>query len=103
MYLIELENAVILFLFDNEEKLGTVTSSIPRMGIEGSGMSTVLMGVKHHLLSRSLAERASAKFNKIALVSVNIHLSETAVFKASMDLLNKLEKEISIRDSSFRG
>ncbi len=92
MRLFELENAVILFLFDNEEKLGTVTSSIPRMGIEGAGISTVLMGVKHHLLSRSLAERAAMKFNKIALVSVSIRLPETVVFKASMDLLNKLEK-----------
>jgi len=93
MDLMELENAVFILLFDNGEKLGTLAFAMPRIGMEGAGISSILVGAKYHLLSRTLAERAAAKFEKMALVSVNISLSESTVFKASMDLLNKFKKK----------
>ena len=44
MVISELENAVIIFLFENVEKLGTLAIALPRMGVEKAGLSNI--GVK---------------------------------------------------------
>jgi hypothetical protein len=87
--LIELENAMIFFVFENVERLGTVAIALPRIGIEGSGPASILVGASYQTVSKILAEKVASKFNKISLVSVYTSLPESMVLKTSIDLLEK--------------
>ena len=91
MSVVELENAAVIFISEGSEKLGTVAFSLPRMGVEGTGVSSVLIGGKYHLSSRAIAERAAARFKKMTLVSVHTSLPESTLLKASIQLLDELK------------
>jgi hypothetical protein len=71
-YLIELENAIIGFFFEEEAcRLGTLALALPRsLQPPSLGSSSVLIGHKNVNIARILAEYLSSKYGKISLASV---------------------------------
>ncbi len=63
--LIELENAMLTFLYEGEKpKLGTVAIALPI-----GGPSSIMMGDRYIMATRMIAERISSDYSKIAIVS----------------------------------
>ncbi|MCW4043676.1 MAG: hypothetical protein NWE90_08140, partial [Candidatus Bathyarchaeota archaeon] len=79
--LLPLDNAVMAFFYEGEMKLGTLAFSMPFTGEERVGKSSVLLGGKYLIASRSLSERLAAKYNKMSLVSFHSSLPETEAFR----------------------
>ena len=93
MSLIDTENAVIIFVFEKNERIGTLAFALPRTSPDKINLSSSLVGVKNQIVSRALAERAALEFNKMALVSVFTTLTESKALKYSFELLRKFRKE----------
>ena len=85
--LLPLDNAVMAFFYEGEMKLGTLAFSMPFTGEERVGKSSVLLGGKYLIASRSLSERLAAKYNKISLVSFHSSLPETEAFRIYLSIL----------------
>ena len=85
--LLPLDNAVIAFFYEGEMKLGTLAFSMPFTGEERVGKSSVLLGGKYLIASRSLSERLAAKYNKMSLVSFHSSLPETEAFRIYLGIL----------------
>jgi len=68
---VEMKNAGLLLLSEEEDRLGTLAVSIPQTRkMVGPPLSSVLLGDRNVMIARILAERLSEKMKKIALVSV---------------------------------
>ena len=87
--LLPLDNAVIAFFYEGEMKLGTLAFSMPFTGEERVGKSSVLLGGKYLIASRSLSERLAAKYNKMSLVSFHSSLPETEAFRIYLGILEE--------------
>lgn len=86
--LLPLDNAVIAFFYEGEMKLGTLAFSMPFTGEERVGKSSVLLGGKYLIASRTLSERLAAKYNKMSLVSFHSSLPETEAFRIYLSILD---------------
>jgi hypothetical protein len=95
--LVRLENAVLVWFYEENSKLGTVALAMPGIGEEKAGRSSVLLGGKYLMASRALAERAAGFFGKIAIVSVNTTIEEPEAFRIYAKLLDDLKKSASTR------
>lgn len=87
---LQLENAVIAFFFEERMRMGTVAIAMPGAGEVAVGRSSVLVGGKYMMTTRSLAERLAAKTRKIALVSLFTELDETEALRMYAKLLDKI-------------
>jgi len=68
---LEMKNANLLLLSEEEDQLGTLAVSIPQaQRMVGPPISSVLLGDRNIMIARILAERLAEKMKKIALVSV---------------------------------
>ena len=85
--LLPLDNAVMAFFYEGEMKLGTLAFSMPFTGEDRVGKSSVLLGGKYLIASRSLSERLAAKYNKMSLVSFHSSLPETEAFRIYLSIL----------------
>jgi hypothetical protein len=87
--MLNLKNAVIVFLYDSERGLGTLAFALP--GKEGfGGLSTVLIGGKYRLLSRIVAERVAHYYGRPVLASINLTLPEEESMERVAGLLRSL-------------
>lgn len=84
----QLENAVIVFLYEATERLGTIAFAMPGTGELQAGRSSVLVGAKYMVAARALAERGAAKFKKMCLVSLHTSLDEPEAFRVFAKLLD---------------
>ncbi|MEM2341205.1 MAG: proteasome assembly chaperone 4 family protein [Candidatus Bathyarchaeia archaeon] len=92
---IELGNSYIVFLSEGEENLGTLSISIPmRPEISRLPVSSVILGERHIVSARSIAERLAAVTKKIVLVSVFVKtIDEMKVGQIFIRLLEKILKK----------
>ncbi|MEM2897482.1 MAG: hypothetical protein QXG01_07960 [Candidatus Bathyarchaeia archaeon] len=88
--LLRLENAVIAFFYENNIKLGTLALALPKVGEVSVPRSSVLSGGKFLMVSRILAEKVAASFDKIGLVSIHSSLPEDEVFRIFIKLFDDL-------------
>jgi hypothetical protein len=91
--LIETKNAVLLLLSEGEDQLGTLAASVPSTsGIQTHpALSSLLLGERHAVTARMLAERLSTKTGKIGLASVYVRgLTETEATPTLMRLFQKV-------------
>jgi len=88
-----MENAVLLFFYEEPMKIGTIAFSTPGLREGVSSTSSVLLGGKYLVASRTLAERAAAVFNKMSLVSLNTRLAEGEALRVYSQLLDKVREE----------
>ncbi len=84
----QLENAVIVLLYEATERLGTIAFAMPGMGEMQASRSSILVGAKYMVAARALAERAAAKFRKMCLVSLYTSLDEPEAFRVFAKLLD---------------
>lgn len=88
--LLQLENAVFIFLYEEKMKMGTLAVSAPGL-LEGAvGTSSVLLGGKYLVAARALAERSAAIFKKMSLVSLNTMLNEGEALRVYSSLIDKV-------------
>ena len=88
VYLLELENAVVSFFFEEGgSKLGTLALALPKASLQplGLGGSSILLGYKNVNITRILAEYLSSRYGKLSLTSV--FLQKEADFEAERSLL----------------
>jgi hypothetical protein len=88
--LLQLENAVVAFMFEERKRMGTVAIAMPGTGEVAVGRSSVLVGGKYLMTTRALAERLAAKTGKMAIVSLFTELDETEALRMYAKLLDKL-------------
>lgn len=89
MNIAELENAVVAFLFEGRNRLGTVAIAMPGMGEVAAGRSSVLVGAKYMMVTRALAEKLAGRTGRMALVSLFTELDETEALRIYAKLLDK--------------
>ncbi|MEM2936314.1 MAG: proteasome assembly chaperone 4 family protein [Candidatus Bathyarchaeia archaeon] len=95
-YLI-MRNASLIFLSEEEDRLGTLAVAMPQTGGRlGPPLSSVLLGERNVMLARILAERLAKETGKLALVSVFVQtFIEGEVGPILVKLLEKtLRKEM---------
>ena len=79
---IEAKNSCLAMLSEKEDKLGTLALAVPNpKGLLGPVTSQTLLGDKHSISARMLAEYIVSKKRKITIVSVHL------------DRINELEGE----------
>ena len=88
---VEMENAVVAFLFEDRRRLGTVAIAMPGKGEVAVGRSSVLVGGKYLMTSRALAEKLAAKSGRMALLSLFTELDEVEALRTYTKLLDKIE------------
>lgn len=91
--IIELKNALIVLLSEGGEGLGTLAASIPQRLKASMPVSSTLLGERHAIIARIMAERLAMLTNKIVLVSVLIRVADEA--KASQIFIRLVEKALS--------
>ena len=95
--LFEVENAaIVLFNEKGRMRLGTLAVAMPHFK-GGPCISSVLLGERNMIITKVLAERLSAHFNRIVLVST--HLKEvkedvmgSVLMRLTQRLLDKIKK-----------
>jgi len=87
----QLENAVVAFLFEDRMRLGTVAIAMPGLREVAAGRSSVLVGAKYVMVSRALAEKLAAKSGRIAIVSLFTELDEAEALRIYAKLLEKIK------------
>ena len=87
----ELENAVVAFLFEDRVRLGTVAIAMPGLREVAAGRSSVLVGAKYLMVSRALAEKLAAKSGRIGIVSLFTELDEAEALRIYAKLLEKIQ------------
>jgi len=88
---IQLENAVVAFLFEERMRLGTVAIAMPGLREVAAGRSSILVGAKYLMVTRALAEKLAAKSGRIAIVSLFTELDEAEALRIYMKLLEKIQ------------
>jgi hypothetical protein len=86
----EMDNAVVAFFYEGKIDLGTLAVALPGLGELRAQTSSVLLGGRFLLVSRSLAERVSAAFGKMSLVSVCTSLPEGEALRSFSKLFEDL-------------
>lgn len=90
---IEANNACLILLSENEDKLGTVAIAVPKpRDLPGPAPSSILLGDKNAISARMFAEYVASKKGKIALVS--IFLETIDEIRAQSILMKLLEKVV---------
>jgi hypothetical protein len=76
---IETRNAVLVFLSEGEDQLGTLAASVPPTEVlSQASVSSILLGDRNTATARMLAERLASKTGKVGLVSIYLRtVSET--------------------------
>jgi len=87
---LQLENAVVAFLFEDRTRLGTVAIAMPGLREVAAGRSSVLVGAKYLMVSRALAEKLAAKSGQMAIVSLFTELDEAEALRIYTKLLDKI-------------
>jgi hypothetical protein len=89
---IETRNAVLVFLSEGEDQLGTLAASVPPTEVlSQTFVSSILLGDRNTAITRMLAERLASKTGKVGLVSVYLRaLSETEATPAIIRLFDKV-------------
>ena len=93
---LETGNANLIFLSEDEDRLGTLAVAIPQAKkMLGPPLSSVLLGERNTITARLLAEQLAKRTEKIALVSVFAKtITEREASSVFLKLLEKtLEKE----------
>lgn len=78
---VNLENAVLALFYEEKMRLGTVAFAMPGLAEMRAGRSSVLLGAKYLIATRSLAERIAARTGKMSLVSLHTSLDEAEAFR----------------------
>ena len=93
--LFEVENAVLAFFNEGEKmRLGTFSIATPAISGETPIISSILLGDRNTATTRILAERLSAYYGKMALVSTSIkEVNEAEAGPALMKLTQKFLKK----------
>ena len=86
--LLDLENAVVAFFYEGPMRLGTLAFALPGLMEATATTSSILLGGKYLIITRSLAERIAALLKKMSLVSVYTSLQETEAFRIFVELLD---------------
>ena len=87
--LINLDNAILVFLYNVERGLGTLTFAMPSNG-RTPIYPVVLIGSKYQLLSRIIAERIMNFYNRPVLVFVRLTVNE----EKAIIVISKLIKSL---------
>lgn len=84
--LAELENAVIALFWEGDKpSLGTITLTLP------GGITSTLLGERHHVVGQLMGERLASMYDKMALVSMRMGIStEGKAVKMLLELLKRL-------------
>jgi hypothetical protein len=99
--LLPLENAVLALFYEGTIKIGTLAVSTPGLREGGPGTSSVLLGGKYLISARALAERVSASYNKMSIVSINTRLPESDALRLYARLLDMARSEGSRTNSEL--
>ncbi len=91
--LLQMDNAVLALCYDGTMKIGTLAISTPGLADGVVGTSSVLLGGKYLIATRALAERSTAIFKKMSLVSLNTILSEGEALRVYSTLLDKVRNQ----------
>ena len=91
--LLQMDNAVLALCYDGTMKIGTLAISTPGLADGVVGTSSVLLGAKYLIATRALAERSTAIFKKMSLVSLNTILSEGEALRVYSTLLDKVRNQ----------
>jgi len=86
--LLDLENAVVAFFYEGPMRLGTLAFALPRLMEATATTSSILLGGKYLIITRSLAERIAVFLKKMSLVSVYTSLQEAEAFRIFLKLLD---------------
>jgi len=86
--LLDLENAVVAFFYEGPMRLGTLAFALPGLMEATATTSSILLGGKYLIITRSLAERTAVVLKKMSLVSVYTSLQETEAFRIFLKLLD---------------
>lgn len=89
---IEAKNSCLAMLSEREDKLGTLALAVPNpKGLVGPVTSQTLLGNKHSISARMLAEYIVSKKGKIAMVSVYLdRINEIQGQKIFLKLIEKI-------------
>lgn len=88
---LETRNANLIFLSEEEDKLGTLAVAIPQaQRMLGPPLSSILLGEKNIIIARLLAEQLAERTERIALVSV---FAKTITEKEAGSVFLKLFKK----------
>lgn len=87
---VQLENAVIAFFFEDQNRMGTVAIALPGVGETASGRSSILVGSKYMMTSRALAEKLAGKTGKMAVISLYSMLDETEALRIYSKLVDNI-------------
>ncbi len=88
--LLQMENAVLALFYEGNIRMGTLAVSTPGLREGAVGTSSVLLGGKYMIAARALAERVSALFNRMGIVSLNTKLAEGEALRLYSELLDKV-------------
>ena len=88
---VEAKNSCLVMLSEKEDKLGTLALAVPNpKGLLGPVTSQTLLGDKHSISARTLAEYIVSKKGKITLVSVYLErMNEIQAEKIFLKLIEK--------------
>ena len=91
----ETENAGIILISENTDRLGTLAIAMPQQQkLVGPVVSSVLLGDRNTMISRVLAELLAKKTKKIGLVSIFLKsISEQEAPPILKSLLEKILKK----------
>ena len=93
--LLEMGNAYVFFLSEGEDRLGTLTVSIPsRPGMVGPPLSSTLLGDRNRAVCRMLAERLAKKLRKIILLSIFAEAVDREMLHIFLNLLEKILEKV---------
>ncbi len=88
--LLSMDNAVLALFYEGTMRIGTLAISTPGLREGAVGTSSVLLGGKYMIAARALAERVSAVFNRMGIVSLNTKLAEGEALRLYSSLLDKV-------------
>ena len=101
--LLPVENAVLVFFYEDSMKIGTLAVSTPGLREGGVGTSSVLLGGKYLIVARALSERVAAIYNKMSIISINTKLPEGEALRLYASLLDRAKSGSSADPASSKG
>ena len=101
--LLPVENAVLVFFYEDSMKIGTLAVSTPGLREGGAGTSSVLLGGKYLIVARALSERVAAIYNKMSIVSVSTKLPEGEALRLYSSLLDRARSGSSADPDCSKG
>ena len=101
--LLPVENAVLVFFYEDSMKIGTLAVSTPGLREGGAGTSSVLLGGKYLIVARALSERVAAIYNKMSIISINTKLPEGEALRLYASLLDRAKSGSSADPASSKG